>query len=86
MTSFEREVKPWVLCLRLRHIKEAQAEIRASGQNLSDFSRYMSEVMLMMLDVKEHRKTQLLQQQHPLTVFSTKKKKETICNDTAQTQ
>ena len=30
----------------LRHIKE-QAEIRASEQNLSDFSRSMSEAMLM---------------------------------------
>ena len=32
MTSFGREVKLW-------HIKEPQAEIRASEQNLSDFSR-----------------------------------------------
>ena len=31
MTSFGREVNPWV--------KEPQAEIRASEQNLSDFSR-----------------------------------------------
>ena len=31
----------------LRHIKEPQAEIRASEQNLSDFSRYMSEATLM---------------------------------------
>ena len=31
MTSFRREVKPW-------HVKETQAEIRASEQNLSEFS------------------------------------------------
>ena len=34
---FGREVKPWVV--DLRHVKEPQAEIRASEQNLSDFSR-----------------------------------------------
>ena len=47
MTSFGREVKPWVPCLRLRHVKEPQAEIRAFEQNLSDFSRSMSEATLM---------------------------------------
>ena len=31
----------------LRHIKEPQAKIRASEQNLSDFSRSVSEAMLM---------------------------------------
>ena len=31
----------------LRHVKEPQAEIRASEQNLSDFSRSMSEATLM---------------------------------------
>ena len=36
MTSFGREVKPWAV--DLRHVKEPQAEIRASEQNLSDFS------------------------------------------------
>ena len=36
----------------LRHVKEPQAEIRASKQNLSDFSRSMSEATLMISDVK----------------------------------
>ena len=45
MTSFGREVKPWVV--DLRHVKEPQAEIRASEQNLSDFSHSMSEATLM---------------------------------------
>ena len=31
----------------LRHVKEPQAEIRASEQNLSDFSRSMLEASLM---------------------------------------
>ena len=52
MTSFGREVKPWVPCLDFRHVKESQAEIRASEQNLSDFSRSMSEATLMTYDVK----------------------------------
>ena len=39
MTSFGREVKPWVPFVDLRHVKESQTEIRASEQNLSDFSR-----------------------------------------------
>ena len=41
MTSFGREVKPWVPCRRFPNVKEAQAEIRASEQNLSDFTRSM---------------------------------------------
>ena len=41
MTSLGREVKPWVPCLDLRHTKEPQAEIRASEQNLSDYSRLL---------------------------------------------
>ena len=47
MTSFRREVKPWVSVIDLWHIKEPQAEIRASEQNLSVFSRSMSEATLM---------------------------------------
>ena len=39
MTSFGREVKPWSRVVDLRHVKEPQAEIRASEQNLSGFSR-----------------------------------------------
>ena len=39
MTSFGRDVKPWVLVVDLRHVKEPQAEIRAFEKNLSDFSR-----------------------------------------------
>ena len=35
----------------LRHVKEPRAEIRASEQNLSVFSRSMSETMLMTQDV-----------------------------------
>ena len=46
MTSFGMEVKPWIRVVDLRHVKEPQAEIRASVQNLSDFSRSMSEVTL----------------------------------------
>ena len=42
MTSFGREVKPCVPCRSLRHVNEPQAEIRASEQNLSDFSRSMT--------------------------------------------
>ena len=41
----------------LRHVKEPEGEIRASEQNLSDFSRSMSEVTLMTYDVKECGKT-----------------------------
>ena len=40
------------MSLDLRYIKEPQAEIRASEQNLSDFSRSMT------LDVKKCRETQ----------------------------
>ena len=47
MTSFRREVKPGVCVIDLRHVKEPQAEIRASEQNLSAFSRSMSKVTLM---------------------------------------
>ena len=36
----------------LRHVKEPQAEIRASEQNLSDFSRSLSKATLMTRDVK----------------------------------
>ena len=40
MTSFGRQVKTvGPVSLDLRHVKEPQAEIRASEQNLSDFSR-----------------------------------------------
>ena len=39
MTSFGREVEYWVPCRRFTHVKEAEAEMRASEQNLSDFSR-----------------------------------------------
>ena len=49
----------------LRHVKEPQAEIRASEQNLSDFSRSMSEATLMTQDVKKCRKTEL---PPPLTI------------------
>ena len=38
MTSFGREVKPWFLCHRFTACKKPQVEIRASEQNLSDFS------------------------------------------------
>ena len=47
MTSFGRKVKSWVRVVDLRHVKEPQAEIRASEQNLWDFSRSMSEATLM---------------------------------------
>ena len=40
MTSFRRQVD-------LQHVKEPQAEIGASEQNLSAFSRFMSEATLM---------------------------------------
>ena len=40
-TSFGRGIKPWVPCglFTARTVKEPHAEIRASGQNLSDSSR-----------------------------------------------
>ena len=38
--------------VHLRHVKEPQAEIRASEQNLSDFSRSLQKVTLMTWDVK----------------------------------
>ena len=50
MTSFLREVKPWVPCYIFTALKKPQAEITASEQNLSDFSRSMSEAMLNALD------------------------------------
>ena len=50
----------------LWHVKEPQAEIRASEQNLSDFSCSMSEAMLMTYDVKKCRITQQQQQQQQL--------------------
>ena len=56
MTSFRKKVKPWVCVVDLRHVKEPQDEIRASEQNLSDFSRSMSEATLMILEVKKFRK------------------------------
>ena len=43
MISFGREVKPWDLIVDLRHVKEPQAEIRASEQTLSGFSRSVIE-------------------------------------------
>ena len=43
MTSFGREVKPWVRIVDLRHVQESQAEIRASEQNLLDYSRSIIE-------------------------------------------
>ena len=39
MTSFGREVKRGSRVVDLRHVKKPQVEIRASGQNLSAFSR-----------------------------------------------
>ena len=39
MTSFGKEVSRGSRVVDLRHVKEPQAEIRASDQNLSDFSR-----------------------------------------------
>ena len=56
MTSFGREVKPWVPCRIFP--QEPQAEIRTSEQNLSAFSRSMSEATLMTSDVSKCRKTQ----------------------------
>ena len=47
MTSFGKEVNRGSRVVDLRHVKETQAEIRASEQNLSDFSRSMSEATLM---------------------------------------
>ena len=61
MTSFGREVKPWDPCRTFTARKWPQAEIRASEQNLSDFSRSMSQATLTTKDVKKCRKTQ---QQH----------------------
>ena len=58
MTSFESEVKPLVPCRSFTARKKPQAEIRASEQNLSNFSRSMSEATLMTLDVWKCRKTQ----------------------------
>ena len=47
MTSFGREVKPCVPCRRFTAREKPQAETRASEQNLSAFSRSMSEATLM---------------------------------------
>ena len=47
MTSFGSEVKPWVPYRRFTNVKEPEAEIRASEQNLSAFSRSISEATLM---------------------------------------
>ena len=41
----------------LRHVKEPQAEIRASEKNLSDFSRSKPEATLMTYHIKKCRKT-----------------------------
>ena len=57
MTSFGREVKTWVRKVDLRLAKESQAEIRASEQNLSDFSRSIIESDANGLRCKERRKT-----------------------------
>ena len=54
ITAFGREVKPWVPCRRFT------ARKRTSEQNLSDFSRSVSEAALMTLDVKKCRKTQAI--------------------------
>ena len=37
---------PWVRIVDLRHVKEPQAEIRASEQNLSDFSRSIKATLM----------------------------------------
>ena len=65
MTSFRREVNRGSRVVDLRHVKEPQAEIRASDceQNLSDFSRSILEAKLKTQDVKKCRKTQQQQQQ-----------------------
>ena len=63
MTSFGREESRGSRVVDLRHVNEPQAEIRASEQNLSDFSRSMSEATLMTLDVKKYRKTQQQQEE-----------------------
>ena len=47
MTSFGREVNHGSRVVDLQHVKEPQAKIRAFEQNLSDFSRSVSEVTLM---------------------------------------
>ena len=47
VTSFGREVKPWVLCHRFMARKRTSSEIRAFEQNLSDFSFSMYKAMLM---------------------------------------
>ena len=46
-----KKVKPWAV-VDLRHVKEFQAEIRASEQHLPDFSRSLEKATLMTLDVK----------------------------------
>ena len=38
MASFGREVKPWVPCRTFTTVKERQAEIRASEQNVGLFT------------------------------------------------
>ena len=52
MTSFRREANRGSRVVNLWHIKEPQAEIRASEQNLSDFSRSMMEAMMLKSVVK----------------------------------
>ena len=47
MSSFGSEVMSGSHVVHLRHVKEPPAEIRASKQNLSDFSRSLSEATLM---------------------------------------
>ena len=41
MTSFGKKEKQWSRVVDLRHVKEPQAEIRASEKNLLNFSRSM---------------------------------------------
>ena len=43
MFNYESRVKQWARVVDLRHVKEPQAEIRASEQNLSDFSSSLAE-------------------------------------------
>ena len=58
MNTFGREVKPWVHIVDLRHVIVPQAEIRASEQNLLDFSCSVRESNANDLSCQEHRKTQ----------------------------
>ena len=47
MTSFGREVSRGSRVVDLRHVNGPQAKIRASEQNLSEFSHSISEATLM---------------------------------------